>query len=200
MSRHQLWRVMAFFSVAIAVYAVVLLFVPSVGAPFLADRLATVPIALLTHVAASAVALATGPFQFHTGLRTAGPVRHRWLGRLYLLGVLVGGLSGLRLALVSEGGLVAHTGFGLLAVCWLVSSALAWDRVRRGDLDGHRAWMVRSYAMTFAAVTLRIYLPLGLAAGLPFGVIYPAVSWLCWVGNLLVAEHVFVTPLRHRAV
>lgn len=199
MSRHLLWRVMACFSVAIAAYALVLLAVPSIGAPFLPDRLATLPLALRTHLVASAVALAVGPFQFHARIRTTRPHLHRWLGRLYLLGVLAGGVSGLRLALVSEGGLVAHLGFGLLAACWLAATALAWAAVRRRDLAGHRAWMVRSYAMTFAAVSLRLYLPLGLMAGLPFGVIYPAVSWLCWVGNLLIAERVFVAPLRRRA-
>jgi len=46
--------------------------------------------------------------------------------------------------------------------------------------------------LTFAAVTLRIYLPLSLAFGVQFATAYPAISWLCWVPNLFVAERFFV--------
>jgi hypothetical protein len=57
------------------------------------------------------------------------------------------------------------------------------------DIDRHRAWMLRNYSLTFAAVTLRIYLPLA-AAVLHFDFIpaYRVISWLCWVPNLIVAE------------
>jgi hypothetical protein len=48
--------------------------------------------------------------------------------------------------------------------------------------------MIRSFALTFAAVTLRIYLPLSLAAGLDYADSYPVIAWLCWVPNLLVAQ------------
>jgi hypothetical protein len=48
--------------------------------------------------------------------------------------------------------------------------------------------MTRSFALTFAAVTLRIYIPLALAAGVGFADSYPAIAWLCWVPNLVVAQ------------
>jgi len=48
--------------------------------------------------------------------------------------------------------------------------------------------MTRSYALTFAAVTLRIYLPLSQVAGIPFEPAYQTIAWLCWVPNLIVAE------------
>jgi hypothetical protein len=48
--------------------------------------------------------------------------------------------------------------------------------------------MIRNFSLTFAAVTLRLYLPASLAAGLPFDTVYPAIAWLCWVPNLVVAE------------
>jgi Predicted membrane protein (DUF2306) len=52
--------------------------------------------------------------------------------------------------------------------------------------------MIRSYSLTFAAVTLRIYLPVALASGVPFEIAYPAIAWLCWVPNLFVAERALV--------
>ena len=42
--------------------------------------------------------------------------------------------------------------------------------------------------LALAAVTLRIYLPVVAVAGLPMDIAYLAISWLCWVPNLLVAE------------
>src|SRR5260370_20371385 len=48
--------------------------------------------------------------------------------------------------------------------------------------------MIRSYALTLAAVTLRIYLPASQIAGIPFPDAYQTISWLCWVPNLVVAE------------
>ena len=48
--------------------------------------------------------------------------------------------------------------------------------------------MIGSYALTLAAVTLRIYLPLSLALGVPFANAYRVISWLCWVPNIILAE------------
>jgi hypothetical protein len=48
--------------------------------------------------------------------------------------------------------------------------------------------MIRSYALTFAAVMLRIYLPLSQVYGIPFEPAYQTIAWLCWVPNLIVAE------------
>ncbi len=83
-------------------------------------------------------------------------------------------------------------GFGLLAVLWLFTTANAYRHIRLGDRVAHRRWMIRSYALTFAAVTLRIYLPLSQVAGLPFDPAYQTISWFCWVPNLIVAEWIIL--------
>jgi hypothetical protein len=48
--------------------------------------------------------------------------------------------------------------------------------------------MIRSFALTFAAVNLRLYLPAAGALQLPFEDSYRAISFLCWVPNLLAVE------------
>jgi len=58
----------------------------------------------------------------------------------------------------------------------------------RGDALTHRRWMIRSYALAAAAITLRIYLPLSVAFDWPFSIAYPAIVWLCWIPNALGAE------------
>lgn len=152
---------------------------------------------ITTHAVAAALALLLGPFQFLDGLRAARPRLHRALGYAYLVpGVALGGIAGLLLARHSFGGLVSHLGFGLLAALWLVTGVMAVVAAKARRFTDHRAWMVRNFALTFAAVTLRLYLPLGFASGLRFEDFYPAVAWLCWVPNILFVEWV---TLRSRA-
>lgn len=157
---------------------------PDMRATFEAQR-----IGIYAHVFAAVFTLVLGPFQFSTRLRAARPRLHRWMGRLYLgVGVLVGGLAGLYMAFFAFGGPVARLGFGLLALAWLYTGLRAYLAIRARQVVEHRRWMVRNYALTFAAVTLRLWLPASFAAGLPFELAYPVIAWLCWVPNLLVAE------------
>jgi hypothetical protein len=62
-----------------------------------------------------------------------------------------------------------------------------WAALRERRSGLHR-WMVRNFALTFAAVTLRLWLPGSVVSGVPFGIAYPIVAWLCWVPNLVFAE------------
>lgn len=51
---------------------------------------------ILTHIVGAMVATIIGPFQFLPQMITNRYLKlHRWLGRTYLVGVLVGGLAGL---------------------------------------------------------------------------------------------------------
>lgn len=147
------------------------------------------PAGIYTHVFASMVALTLGPLQFSSRLRQTRIQLHRWLGRAYLgVGVLGGGLAGLYMAQFAFGGTVARLGFATLAACWLYSGLRAFLAIRRGAVDEHRRWMVRNFSLTFAAVTLRLYLPVSMAAGIDFSVAYAIIAWLCWVPNLAYAE------------
>lgn len=154
---------------------------------------------IVGHVAGGAVALLLGPTQFVPALRRRGNAAfHRWAGRLYLAGIAVGGFFGLWMAFLAYGGLVARLGFGALSLAWLASGWIAYRHVRGGRLTEHRRWMIRNYALTFAAVTLRLWIGVSMAAGIDFDVAYPVIAWLCWVPNLLVVEWVLGRP-RQRA-
>jgi hypothetical protein len=144
---------------------------------------------LMTHIIASMLAILIGAFQFLPPLRKGRLLKiHRWLGRAYLLGILFGGLSGLYMAQFAHGGIISELGFGVLACLWLYTGFMAYKQVRNKDLEGHRQWMIRNYALTFAGVMLRIWAPIAGAAGLEFTAAYTAIAWLCWVPNLMVAE------------
>lgn len=143
---------------------------------------------LVGHVGGAATALLIGAFQFLPRVRARMPAVHRWLGRIYVLGCTIGSIAGLILALGSTAGPVATAGFGLLALLWGPATLYGWQLARRRRFAEHRRWMIRSWSLTFAAVTLRLYLPLAPALGLDFFTAYRAIAWACWVPNLLVAE------------
>ena len=144
---------------------------------------------VIVHVVASMLAILIGPFQFLPGIRKGRWLKfHRWLGRTYLLGILFGGLSGLYMAQLAYGGIVSRLGFGTLACLWLYTGYRAYSHIRKKETEQHRQWMIRNYALTFAGVMLRVWVPLSMGAGIDFTSAYIAIAWLCWVPNLLVAE------------
>jgi len=143
---------------------------------------------LILHVGFAATALLVGVLQFGGRLRRRWPDLHRRVGRVYAPACLIGAVSGFVLALGSSAGPIASVGFGGLALVWFHSTALGWQRARTKQFASHGRWMIRSWALTLAAVTLRIYMPLFEMAGLPDLPSYRAISFLCWVPNLLVAE------------
>ena len=179
-------------SIGVAVYALVSYALFPLGASVHPDMRATFElhrIGIYSHVFAAAVALLLGPLQFSRRLRTAHPALHRVSGRIYLVaGVCVGGLAGLYMAMFAYGGIVSSIGFALLALAWLYTGARAYAAARARQFRAHRAWMVRNFALAFAAVTLRIELGLAFSAGLPFESVYPLVAWVSWVPNLVAAE------------
>ena len=193
------WLVVAVPAWMVVAYAGAVLLIPSFGPPFIRERLAEMPASVVAHIAGGAAALFAGAFQMNAGLRTRFLNIHRWLGRLYVVAVCLGASGGFALATRSQGGLVTHVSFGLLAILWLGTTAAAYFYIRRGDQVNHRRWMIRSYALTFAAVTLRWYLPLALVAGIPFIDAYQAIAWACWVPNLIVAEWWLLRPVRAQA-
>jgi hypothetical protein len=91
-------------------------------------------------------------------------------------------------ALYAFGDFPARLGFASLAVLWLFTSFMAYKSIRAKNVQVHSEWMIRSYALTLAAVTLRMWLGIFLGIGMEFTEAYPAVAWFCWVPNLIVAE------------
>jgi hypothetical protein len=186
MTRTALWSLLALLAIAVSGYAITVTSMPAACPPIVRELLAAWPVAAPVHFIGGAIALFVGIFQVNPRLRARYLALHRWTGRVYLLAVAAAGTAGLAMAFASSAGRTARVGFALLAVFWLGASLVAYLRIRERKVRAHQEWMIRSYALTLAAVTLRIYLPLSLAAGVHFTVAYPAIAWLCWVPNLLV--------------
>ena len=184
-------------SIPVALYAFIFQ-TGATGDPAFQARFATMPVFAAFHVVGAGIALLIGGFQFSDSLRKRALNVHRWLGRIYLLAVLIAAIGALILARVAHGGPVSQIGFSMLGLVWLYSGGQAYAAVRRGDIVTHRVWMMRNFALSFAAVTLRIYLgALQGFFGLSFDEAYPVVAWLCWVPNLLIVEWFLNKPATH---
>jgi uncharacterized membrane protein len=201
------WTWIALSSLAIAVYAVVPYLTASLAelsesGAGLAGTYEPLPIAVqaafYAHIVAGGVAIIAGPFQFWRGLRDRHRSVHRAIGRTYLTAVAIAGVAALVMAPFNDAGLVGFFGFGTLAVLWLVTAWRAYRSIRLGDVSSHRAWMMRNFALTYAAVTLRLWIGVLIGVQLipggdvDFGAVfenaYAAVPFLAWLPNLVVAE------------
>lgn len=184
------WSVMLFLALGITLISSRYLTLdPAVYFPEQRVVYETNPAGILGHVAGALLALTIGPFQFLPAMRRQRWIRlHRWLGRIYLGGVAVGGLFGFYMAWLAYGGPISRLGFASLSLLWLGTGIMAYRAIRARDIQAHRRWMLRNYALTFAAVTLRLWQPLLAVAGIDFPTAYRTVAWLCWTLNLAVIE------------
>ncbi|MBG0816105.1 DUF2306 domain-containing protein [Planomonospora sp. ID82291] len=164
-----------------------------------ADAPPAIQAAFYVHVVSASVALALGPWQFSRRLRGRFRTAHRVIGRTYLGAIAVGAASSLVMTPFNSAGLVGLFGFGALALLWGYTALRGYRAIRRGDLAGHQAWMIRNYALTYAAVTLRTWTGVLITVQTPFAGAaadadalfanaYHAVPFLCWLPNLVVAE------------
>ncbi|MBL7861271.1 MAG: DUF2306 domain-containing protein [Cyclobacteriaceae bacterium] len=148
--------------------------------------------AFYQHIFFGGIALLIGWSQFSTRIRTYYLNTHRMLGKVYVIVCLLSGSAALYLAYHATGGIISSLGFGMLGTFWLITTMKAYLFIRNRQINEHQAWMIRSYALTWAAVMLRIYLPLSQIAQLDFMEVYRVIAWLCWVPNILVAEWIIM--------
>lgn len=139
------------------------------------------------HISFGGLALLVGWSQFVKKWRSKHLKWHRNIGKVYVLSALISGLCGVYLGFYATGGLVSSLGFISLGVIWLFTTLRAYIAVKNKDLSLHQGLMIYSYAACFAAVTLRIWLPLLTIIFGEFLLAYKIVAWLCWLPNMVFA-------------
>ncbi|MBS7565902.1 DUF2306 domain-containing protein [Mucilaginibacter sp. Bleaf8] len=148
--------------------------------------------AFYSHIFGSSVILLVGFFQFIKRFQQKKKL-HRALGKAYILGVLFFASPGAYImTLFINRGTGVFLSFLVQNTLWLVFTAMAWYYARKVQIGRHIAMMHRSYALAFAAVTLRFYIWLFSVAGIGIGFQnnYLIIALLSWVPNLLVAEFI----------
>ncbi|MDF1667148.1 MAG: DUF2306 domain-containing protein [Planctomycetota bacterium] len=114
--------------------------------------------AFYLHVSTSMLCLVCGPLLVSNLLLKKSKRVHRILGWAYV-GTLFcwAAPSGLVLAIYAMGGLAGKLGFLTIWVLWIVTTAKGVQAVRRGQIDKHIVWMIRSYALTLSALSFRVF-------------------------------------------
>jgi uncharacterized membrane protein len=141
-----------------------------------------------THIILGGLALLIGWTQFSTSFRNKNLQLHRKLGKVYVISVLFSSLAGIYIGFFATGGIISKLGFICLGFVWLSSTLIAYQYIRKGQIERHQKMMIYSYAACLAAVTLRIWLPVLSITFHNFIVAYTIVAWLCWVPNIIVAN------------
>lgn len=148
------------------------------------------PSPVVIHIISSAIYALFGAFQFVSSLWKRGNGWHLWVGRLLVPFGLTVGLSGLWMTLFyprTDNLLYAFRiffGFGMV-----LSIILGFISIRRRDVNQHRAWMTRAYAIGMGAGTQVLT---GIVGAIIFGKPNEFENALligaAWVINLAVAE------------
>ncbi len=143
------------------------------------------------HIISSFFVILLGVSQFSKYFLKTFPKWHRRLGKIYVgLILFISAPSGLIMAFHANGGLMGQLGFITQAILWWSFTYISYKKAVQKDFFGHGKWILRSYAMTLSAVSLRI---IALMAGIlrvpvSYEIIYPISAWTGWGINLLIVE------------
>lgn len=143
---------------------------------------------LFIHVTGGSIALLSGPIQFLPFIRRKYINFHRWTGRIYLLGILLGALSAFNLSVNSVVGWMFGTALFVLAIVWVTTTTMAVICIRRREIEAHKVWMTRSYIVTFAFLIFRVLMSSPLLAGVELHYRFAALIWFSWIPTLLIYE------------
>ncbi len=146
--------------------------------------------AFFIHIYVSVFSLIAGLTQFSKTIQTKYKKLHRIYGYGYVLIVLcLGAPSGFIISLYANGGWIAQSSFVLLSLLWWFTTYYAFIEAKNKNWKKHEYWMIRSYALTLSAVTLRswkvILVPITEASPME---LYRIVAWVSWTLNLFIAE------------
>jgi Predicted membrane protein (DUF2306) len=193
--------ILAFLAFGVAGYAIYGYLILQPGSTVTPNMMAVYQshkITIVLHALFASIALVLGVPQMNAKFRSKFPKLNLILRKIYFGSVIIASITGFMLAFTAQGGLANTFGFGILAVIWFYSCILAIMASNSNDMPGFRLWIIRNYTLTFAAVTLRIYLGLFFAflGYKQFDYFYPTLGFLCWVPNLVVSEWFLIPWLK----
>ncbi|PZX94584.1 DUF2306 domain-containing protein [Flavobacterium aquariorum] len=145
-------------------------------------------IGFYTHIILGGIALLIGWTQFSSKIRIWNLTLHKRIGKIYLVSVIFSSIAGIYISFYATGGLISFLGFICLGIVWFYTTLKAYLYIKNKQIEQHQKMMIYSYAACFAAVTLRIWLPLLTFIYGDFVKAYVIVAWLCWIPNLIVAS------------
>lgn len=147
--------------------------------------------AFYIHVFTAIVALLAGFTQFSTQLMRENPRLHRIIGKIYVVTILgINFPTGLIMGVCANGGLIGKAAFLTLDVLWFFFTLKAYTTARQRKFGEHKNYMIRSYALTFSAFTLRLwkFIFVNTLVIDDMAELYVLDAWLGFIPNLMIAE------------
>ena len=205
LKKKALWILLVTLAIVIGIYPIIYFILDKEFAlsGFKSTQLLVDPFwnsAFYMHIFLGGLALLIGWAQFGANFRNKNKGLHKQIGKVYVLSVLLSAVTGIYIAFSATGGLLAALGFICLGVVWFATTLMAFITIKNGRVEIHQKLMVYSYSVCFAAVTLRIWLPLLVLIFDNFSIAYMVVAWLCWVPNIVVANLIIkrtITSTNH---
>lgn len=193
-------NVIAFVAILYASYLLILLSLPYTAFEKNIDFLKTKQliyhidvwrVSFYIHVFTSPIVILSGLLQFNRRILHRFPKLHRWMGLTYVsVVILISGPAAMIMSFYANGGYVSQVSFVLLSTLWIITTLVAFLKVKKGDFESHVRWNIRSYALTLSAITLRFYAYMFdvFKFQLPPKETYILLSYLSWIPNLIFAE------------
>lgn len=152
------------------------------------------------HVGGGGLAMVLGPFQFLRSLRRTGKPgqgsprfsAHSIIGRISSVACIASAIGSVDIIKNSDLYEFGKWGFIALGTSWFISATMGWAAMwlpgGKQNIDGHKRWMTRNFALTYAAVMLRWQFPLMIILGMEVKLALSWSGWMCWVPNILFVE------------
>jgi uncharacterized membrane protein len=147
-------------------------------------------VAFYTHVFSVIFALLAGFTQFSSVILNEHRQLHRIMGKIYVYDILVVNFpAAMIMAIYANGGLPTKTAFVILDCLWFWCTLQAIIAIKNKKVAKHKQYMIRSYALTLSAVTLRLWrIVIGSTIHIDPATLYMIDAWMGFVPNLLFAE------------
>jgi len=147
-------------------------------------------VAFYTHVFTIIFALLAGFTQFSALILKDHTNIHRLVGKIYIYDVLLINVpAAMIMAIYANGLLPTKTAFVILDCLWFWFTYKAVVEIKKGNVAAHKRFMIRSYALTLSAVSLRAWKIIILSfVDIDPLHLYMINAWMGFVPNLLFAE------------
>ena len=146
--------------------------------------------AFYIHSFSAIICLFAGFTQFSSVFLKQNKKLHRLFGKIYVWNIFVINFPvGMVLAVYANGQLIGRAAFVLLDCLWFYFTYKAFIFARNKNFIAHKNYMMRSYALTFSAITLRTWhMILSHAFVIAPAHLYMIDAWLGFIPNLLLVE------------
>ncbi len=151
------------------------------------------------HVLMGGLILLAGFIQVSTWFRNRWMSVHRKVGYFYVFGILFfAAPGGLMMSFFVDRGWPVLISFLLQSVLWFYFTTMAMLKIKAGDVAAHELWMWRSFSLTLAAITLRLYIFFSsFYFDLSQPIAYAIIAWASWLPNLFYVEKYFSKKVKH---